>query len=233
MKPFLSATVFLLPFVSAAQQVAVAPAAAVLADTAIHHAMGGVDFLPGSLRLLDGRTIQGYMPIPMRYPGLSADLFYYLAHPQSKPRPKKLKMEITKVHSITAGTHYLETMLLPDDSGPELYDPEILAERFVNGPVELFLQADAQQIPVPIPVAGSILSAGIPYTNSHFFVRRNGFLMQVSRGSFKEEMSQYLQDYPALAAKVRGGERNYHYRNLISIITEFNAHIDNNPGTHQ
>jgi len=192
--------------------------------------MGGVDFLPGSLRMLDGRTIQGYVPIPMQYPGLGANLFYYLANPRSKPRPKKLKLEITKVHSITAGTHYLETMLLPDGADSELYDPEILAERFVNGPVEVFLQAEAQHIPVPIPVAGSIMSAGIPYTNSHFFVRRNGLLMQVDRGSFKDVMSQYLQDYPELAAKVREGEKNYHYRNLISIITEFNAHTGSTPG---
>ncbi|MBD2713704.1 hypothetical protein KBK19_01505 [Microvirga sp. STR05] len=230
MKQFLYATAFLLPFASTAQQPD--SSAAEASAKAVYRENNYVSFLPGTIRLLDGHLIQGYVPIPTMYPGIGTDFIYYRAHPKSKPKPKKQTVEISRVHSITAGAHYLETMLLPDGSD-ELYDQEILAERFVNGPVEVFLQAEAQSIPVPIPVAGSILGAAIPYTNSHFFVRRNGFLMQVYRGSFKEVMSQYLQDYPELAAKVRAGEKDYHYRNMISIITEFNAHIGSTSGTGQ
>ncbi|TGE20510.1 hypothetical protein E5K00_21185 [Hymenobacter aquaticus] len=217
MKQFLYAATFLLPLVSVAQ-----PAAP---DTVVRRSYSQAVMLPATIRLLGGGTVQGYVSIPTMYPGIGRNFSYYLTNPKSKPRPKRQKMEITRVHSITAGPHYLETMLLPDELDDELYDPEILAERFVNGPVEVFLQAEEQSVPVPIPVAGSILSAAIPYTNSLFFVRRKGLLMQVDRGTFREVMSQYLQDAPELAAKVRAGEKNYHYRNLISIITEFNAYV--------
>ncbi|WP_156109072.1 hypothetical protein [Hymenobacter sp. APR13] len=226
MKHFFYAAAFLFPCAGAAQQTTSSVAA--VSDTAVYHGTF-VSYLPGTIRLLDGQLIQGYVPIPTTYPGIGADFSYYPAHPQSKPKPKKQNMQVSRVHSITAGTHYLETMLLPD--GEELYDQEILAERFVNGPVEIFLQAEAQRIPVALPAGGAILGAAIPYTNSHFFVRRNGVLMQVYRGSFKEVMSQYLHDYPELAAKVRAGEKDYHYRNLISIVTEFNVYISRASGT--
>ncbi|UOQ54373.1 hypothetical protein [Hymenobacter cellulosivorans] len=226
MKHFFYAATFLLPFGAAAQQ-APPPASAptvTAADTAVYRYNRYISFMPGTLRLMDGSTVPAYVPVPTVYPGIDYTFIYYLGYPKSKPKPAKKEMQVAQLQSMTAGSHYFEPMRVPGEK-----KIKILAERFVNGPVEVFLQAEAQRVPVPIPVAGAILHTAVPYTNSHFFVRRNGLLMQVDRSSFKDVMSQYLQDYPALATKVRAGEKDYHYRNLIAIITEFNAHLSSTP----
>lgn len=82
---------------------------------------------------------------------------------------------------------------------------------------------------MPISVPGAILHTSIPYTNSHFFVRRNGQLQQVQRAAFDSQISQCLADYPELAAKVARGESGYHYRDLVSIMTGFNQHLATAP----
>ncbi|MCB2409269.1 hypothetical protein [Hymenobacter lucidus] len=230
MKQILYAAAFLLPFVTAAQQTTpAAPAATVtFADTAVYRANNYLSFMPGSMQLMDGRTVQGYLPIQTMYPGIDYTFIYYLAHPKSKPKPAKQTVQVAQVQSVTVAGHYLESMRVPGEQ-----KVKILAERFVNGPVEVFLQAEPQRIPLPIPIAGAMLHTAVPYTNSHFFVRRNGSLIKVERSSFKTQMSQYLQDYPELATKVSQGTKDYHYRNLLAIITEFNAHIGSTPGSGQ
>ncbi|MCB2378659.1 hypothetical protein LGH70_13745 [Hymenobacter sp. BT635] len=223
MKQFLYAAAFLVPFATAAQQVPSAASAAAsiaFSDTAVYRPNRFVYFMPGTMQLMDGRTVRGYLPVQTTYPGIDYTFIYYLAHPESKPKPAKQVVKVAQVQSMTAGKHYFEAMRVP---GQEKV--KILAERFVNGPVEVFLQAEAQRMPLPIPVAGAMLHSAVPYTNSHFFVRRNGILTKVERSSFSKEMSQYLKDYPELAAKVLKGEKNYHYRNTLAIITEYNAHL--------
>ena len=95
--------------------------------------------------------------------------------------------------------------------------------------MEVFLQAEQQRIPLPIPVPGAMLHTAIPYTNSHFFVRRNGHLQPVPRAGFGLQMSHYLADVPELAAKVARGDAGYRYHDLVNIVTECNQHLATAP----
>lgn len=189
-------------------------------DTASYRVNRFVMYSPGKLRLADGTEVSGYMPVTTVYPGIDFPFVYYLSHPDRKPKPKKQNVQIQDIVSMTAGAHYYEAMRVPTEK-----KVRILAERFVNGPVELFLQAEPESVPLPIPVAGAILNAAIPYKNSHFFVRRDGKLTEVNRSVFQMQISQYLSDYPELAVKVARGEKEYHYRNMVGIITEYNRHM--------
>ncbi|RYU77965.1 hypothetical protein [Hymenobacter persicinus] len=181
----------------------------------------------GTLRFADGRAIQAYLPIPTQYPGIDYPFNYYFRLPNRKPTPPRQTAKVEDVLSMTAGPYYFETMRLVGTK-----KPKILAERVADGAVELFLQAEQQRAPLPIPVPGAMLHTAIPYTNSHFFIRRRGgALAEVDRGMFNAQVSQLLMGYPELAQKVARQEKDYHYRNLVAIITEYNAHLAAGPGS--
>ncbi|WP_400192583.1 hypothetical protein [Hymenobacter sp. B81] len=156
------------------------------------------------------------------YPGIDFPFNYYSVCPNRKPLPPHQTARVDEVLNMTAGPYYFETMRLPGEK-----KAKILAERVVNGPAELFLQAEQQRIPlaVPVPGAGAMLHTAIPYTNSHFFLRVNGKLKEVRRDIFERQISTYLEACPELAQKIARGDKGYHYRNLISIVTEYNAYL--------
>ncbi|MCC3153598.1 hypothetical protein Q3A66_12750 [Hymenobacter sp. BT770] len=231
MKALLLAVLLPLPFGSHAQQApapsGTSPASVRLgtaADTTLHVIDKTLLFAWGTIKRMDGQEVQAYLPVFTQYPGMDFPFDYYFTPPEVKPTPPRQTIAVEQVHSMTAGPYYFETMRLEGQK-----KAKILAQRMAHGPVELFLQAEQQRAPLPIPVPGAILHTAIPYTNSHFFVRRNGRLQQVERASFGPQMSQYLADYPDLAAKVARGETNYHYRDLVSIITEYNQHTATSP----
>lgn len=201
-------------------------AATASADTTMCIVDRTVSFGWGTLQLMDGREIQAYLPVPTLYPGIDFPFKYYSARPDSKPLPPSQIARVEDVRSMTAGSHYFETMRFPTEK-----KAKILAERVVNGPVELFLQAEQQRAPLPIPLPGAVAHTAIPYTNSHFFVRRDGKLMQVERGRFNTQMSQFLIAYPALAEKVARAEKTYHYRDMVTIIMKYNRYVENLQGS--
>ncbi len=189
------------------------------ADTTLHVIDKSLLFAWGTLKRMDGPDVQAYLPVFTQYPGMDFPFNYYFTRPEAKPTPPRHEIRVEQVRSMTAGPYYFETMRLEGQK-----KAKILAQRMVNGPVELFLQAEQQRAPLPLPVPGGLLHAAIPYTNSHFFVRRNGRLQQVERSGFGAQMSQYLTEDPDLAAKVARGDTQYHYRDLVSIITEYNQY---------
>lgn len=205
----------------AQQTTAPAAAAAAPTDSGAYVANRFISFIPGQLELLDGRIITGYMPVTTMYPGLDFEFIYYLTHPDRKPKPEKQEVRMQDVKRMTAGSHYLEPMRLPGEK------VKIMAERFVNGPVEVFLQADQKSVPIIVPLPSPILMSGIPYTKSHFFVRRNGVLTQVDRGMFYMQMSQYLADYPELAKRIAHAEKGYHYKDLLRLVSSYNQFTAN------
>lgn len=112
---------------------------------------------------------------------------------------------------------YSETLSI---NGKSLH---LLAARLVAGPVELFNFAEAKSVPVPLPVPGGIIPiVGIPHTKNHWYLRRAGVVTEVKRGRFEEQVAEYLKDVPALADKVRRGEKAYHYQDMPKIVTEYN-----------
>jgi hypothetical protein len=217
MKSLLLAGLLPLSFGSPAQP-ASAPSST-SADTTLHVIDKTLLFAWGTLKRMEGPDIQAYFPVFTQYPGMDFPFNYYFTPPEAKPTPPRHEIRVEQVRSLTAGPYYFETMRLEGQK-----KAKILAQRVVNGPVELFLQAEQQRAPLPLPVPGGLLHAAIPYTNSHFFVRRNGRLQEVERTGFRAQMSQYLADAPALAARVARGDAQYHYRDLVSIIAEYNQH---------
>jgi hypothetical protein len=203
-------------------QTAARPGAA--ADTVLHVIDKTLLFGWGTLKLMDGKEVQAYLPVFTMYPGMDFPFDYYFTRPDVKPTPPRQTARVEDVRSMSAGPYYFETMRLEGQK-----KAKILAQRMANGPVELFLQAEQQRAPLPIPLPGGILHTAIPYTNSHFFVRRSGVLQKVERSAFGSQISQCLFDYSELAAKVARGETGYHYRDLVSIITEFNQHVATTP----
>ncbi|GAB2795742.1 hypothetical protein HNQ93_003050 [Hymenobacter luteus] len=231
MKQLLLLAILLTPFVAAAQvatPVAELRLATAVTDTAEYRVNRYVSFIPGTLQLVDGRAISGYMPVPMMYPGMDYPFIYYLTHPNATPTPPKQVVRVDEVQSMIAGSHYFEPMRLAGEK-----KVKILAERVVNGPVELFLQAEQQSVPLAIPLPGVMAYSSIPYKNSHFFVRREGRLIKVDRGRFYMQMSQYLSDYPGLAKMIAKSEKGYHYPDLIRIVTNYNRYKSNLTGSGQ
>jgi hypothetical protein len=56
-----------------------------------------------------------------------------------------------------------------------------------------------------------------------FLVEKNGQMIEVNRENFKELIKELVADYPEL--KMRVGTKGYGYRNIASIIREYNGEI--------
>ncbi|MBF9236933.1 hypothetical protein I2I05_05950 [Hymenobacter sp. BT683] len=126
-----------------------------------------------------------------------------------------LFISVDKVQAITCKTTglYLEHMVLKGKR------QHVLGARVEEGPVELFNYTQTKHIP-----AGSspIQTTYIVYPKRHWYLRRQGELVEVSRGGFVEQLSAFFQDDPvvvaALAAKTLG------YRDMRALVRMYNEH---------
>ncbi|MBC6700393.1 hypothetical protein [Hymenobacter sp. BT190] len=174
------------------------------------------DYAPGEVVTPDGKLVKAYFPISVN--GFEKTISYYYSHPEVRPFPKPHFISVDKIHSMTVRGQYSETLSM---NGKSLH---LLAARLVQGPVELFNFAEAKSVPLPIPIPGAALVpiVGIPYTKNHWYLRRNGELVEVKRGKFEEQISAYLSAQPTLATKVRAKEDGYRYQDMVRIISEYN-----------
>jgi hypothetical protein len=197
----------------AQQSPAVAPAdtARQLADTSNRSG-----YALGEVKTPEGRLVKAYFPKSVN--GFARSISFYYEHPEVRPVPKVHTISVDKIRSMMVHEQYSETLVI---GGKSLH---ILAARLVDGPVELFNFAEARAVPLPIPIPGAALIPvlSIPYTNNRWFLRRGGELVEVKRGHFMEQLSQYLSTQPTLADRVRNNTEGYRYQDMVRIIGEYN-----------
>lgn len=164
----------------------------------------------------EGRLVKAYFPKSVN--GFEKTISFYYANPEARPAPKPHYISVDKVRSMTVREQYSETLAM---NGKSLH---LLAARLINGPVELFNFAEAKAVPLPIPIPGASLIPvlSIPYTSNHWYLRRSGELVEVKRGKFEEQLSEYLSAQPTLATKVRAKDEGYQYQDMVRIISEYN-----------
>lgn len=218
MKSLLPGVLLLLATASYAQQ---SPAISTPADTTrAAETSSKSEYAPGEVVTPDGKLVKAYFPISVN--GFEKTISYYYSHPEVRPFPKPHFISVDKIRSMLVRGQYSETLAL---NGKSLH---LLAARLVDGPVELFNFAEAKSVPLPIPIPGAVLVpiVGIPYTKNHWYLRRGGELLEVKRGKFEEQISQYLSTQPELAAKVRSKADGYQYQDMVRIISEYNQQAD-------
>jgi hypothetical protein len=215
MKPAYYATLLLaLPCVSAFGQ---APLPAT--DTA-GYVKGGYHkftdtFRLGELTKADGTKITAYLPSTRM--GYERILDYFETPPGQKPHAERHTLPMKQVRAMSVHGLYYEN--LGDHGKPA----KVMALRVLAGPTDVFTYAQPKMLPVPMPGVGALLVNA--YTNNHWYLRRNGEITELRRGKFAEQLSAYIADYPELARLVAGGETNYGYRNTLTIMNEYNAHL--------
>jgi hypothetical protein len=195
----------------AAPAYAQAPDTVRLADTS-----GKSAHAPGTVVTPEGRVVKGYFPGSIN--GFEKTISFYLTHPEVRPFPQPKYISVDKIRSMTVRGFYFETL---QKNGKSLH---VLACRLVDGPVQLFNYAEEKGIPIPLPVVGFglIPLASIPYTNNHWYLKRNGELTVIDRNRFVFEASSYFADYPALAQKIKAKDKDYQYQDMVRIVTEYN-----------
>ena len=98
----------------------------------------------------------------------------------------------------------------------------MLAPRLLAGPVELFTYAEPRSVPVPLPRA-AVLMAGVAYTNTRWYQRRNGQVTTVRRGQFAQQLSAYFADCPAQT--VAREDEHHRFRDLPPLVDEYNRYV--------
>ncbi|MCC3155882.1 hypothetical protein LJ737_01445 [Hymenobacter sp. 15J16-1T3B] len=169
----------------------------------------------------DGRRVRAYLPTDAF--GFEALVPYLPSNPEVRPFPKAKVVKVELLRSMTVRERYYETMRLPGDA-----HPRIMAWRVVNdGPVELFVYSDSAVPMVPLLGFGvGLLTAALStIPNSHWYLRRDGQLLAVERGKFREQMSQYVQDCVALQAQIRTGAKDFGYGDMPRIISLYNDYL--------
>lgn len=165
------------------------------------------------------------MYLPHAVNGFEKFIDFCETHPEVRPYPKTKHISVDKIHCMTVRGQYFET--LHSDEGKSL---RILAPRLVEGPVELFNFSEGKSVPPVLPIAAiasmgaasTVILLGINYTSNHWYLRRNGKLIEVKRSKFTEQVAAYLQDAPDLAQKVEARAQGYRYQDMPQIITEYN-----------
>lgn len=160
----------------------------------------------------DGKAHTAY--IPLSTVGFSPLLPFY-RHEEEVGRflHDPLNISVDKVQSIKVNELYLEHMVV---KGKRLH---VLATRVAEGAVELFNYTQIKQIPLGGPQSGRI--DYIVYPKRHWYLRRQGELVEVSRHDFIPQLTQYFQDEPAIVAALAG--KQVAYRDLLGLVMQYNA----------
>ena len=120
--------------------------------------------------------------------------------------------KVQAIHSKANGL-YIEHIVLKGKR------QHVLGARGVEGPVELFNYTQTKYIP-----AGSTptQTTYIVYPKRHWYLRRQGELVEVLRGSFVEQMSAYFQNDPAVVAALAA--KDLGYRDMRTLVRLYNEH---------
>lgn len=164
--------------------------------------------------LASGRKVEGYFSLITT--GLEKQIYYCETNPEEKPRPTTKLVKIDNIQSLTQRGIYAESLR---QEGKNL---RILAPRVVDGQVELFVYAEPQRIPVPVPLPGAVGIIGINYTNNHWYLRRNGILTIVTHSDFRELMSSYTTDCLALKSQIDNNADGFRYKDMPNIVRLYN-----------
>ena len=141
-----------------------------------------------------------------------------------------LYISVDKVKWMKVAGLYQEHMVLKGK--PQ----RIIATRLVEGPVELFNHTQVEQVVVPIPgvglaaaaVAGAVVAGAMLATNAggiverHWYLRRGGELVKVSRTSFLEQLTAYFQDDAEVVAALQRGQ--VRYPDMVVVVESYNRH---------
>jgi hypothetical protein len=126
-----------------------------------------------------------------------------------------LSIKVKELQSISyAGLRYQSVK-------PQGSDQEYMAREALTGRVSLYVYTEFKSVPLPIPLAGAVLAASIPYDNSLLFLRRGDQTVKVNRGAYSEMMMKYFADHPAIVEKIRN--RTYKYRDTEALVREYNS----------
>lgn len=175
-------------------------------------------FYLGHFTTTDSTRVRAYLPAT-RY-GYERAIDYFETPPGVKPHPKRYSLNIIQVHTMRVRGRYYENLFVEDES------LDVLALRLLAGPVELFTYVEPRSVPVPMPLPGAaVLVAGVAYTNTHWYLRRNGQVTTVRRGQFAQQLSAYFADCPALAQAVAREDEHHRFRDLPPLVDEYNRYV--------
>ena len=194
-------------------------------DTTSHTVNGdgvGVQYRMGTISLVDGTSITGYVPSSRN--GYGGGSLYYFMPPLSIDAQLRHRhtVKITKIKQMDVHGRLYKTM---QHEGKNI---DVLALHLFDGPISLAMYTEPRAIPIPLPIpVGSAIMA--PLLNikisdkDHWYLTRNGVCTEIPRAHFAEQMSAYVADNADLAGKIARQEPNYLHANTPAIIAEYNG----------
>jgi hypothetical protein len=168
-----------------------------------------------SVLAVTGKTYQLYVPIN-RY-GFSHEVPVFQQETNLRRFDAQPQlMAVDKIQSVQTSETYLEHMVL---NGRRQH---VLALRTVNGPVELFSYVETKRFHMTAHDIGLKQNIGyIPNPDKqHWYLRRQGQLIEVQPGTFAQQLAAYFQDDPATVASLTSGAATY--RLLEPLVAAYN-----------
>ncbi|RZK62598.1 MAG: hypothetical protein EOO59_02105 [Hymenobacter sp.] len=158
--------------------------------------------------------------VPAGQPGFVRMLPFYRHKEEVRAFGQPWSISVDKVQKMRVyGVHY-EHMVVQGKH------KHLLAARVANGPVELFNYTETTQVlpasVVGAVVAGAILAgtAGEGIAERRWFLRRGGELVQVRRGDFAAQLSEYFKDDSATVAAVT--QQQLRYPDMLALVQAYN-----------
>ncbi len=158
--------------------------------------------------------------VPAGQPGFVRMLPFYRHEEDIRRAGQPWTISVDKVQKMRLyGVHY-EHMVVQGKR------KHLLAARVASGPVELFNYTEVTQVMptslVGAVVAGAILAStgGEGIAERRWYLRRGGELVQVQRGNFAAQMSEYFKDDPETVAAVT--QQQVHYPDMLALVQAYN-----------
>ncbi|TPG72401.1 hypothetical protein [Hymenobacter nivis] len=177
----------------------------------------------------DGKPHYVYVrPNPNGYAGMLA--FHRTAEATRRGAAEPLSISVDKVKWMKVAGLYQEHMVLKGK--PQ----RIIATRLIDGPVELFNHTQVDPMVVPVPgaglvtavVAGAVAGGAMAAAGAggikerHWYLRRNGELLKVSRVHFVEQLTDYFQDDAEVVAALQ--REQVRYPDMVAVVEAYNRH---------
>ena len=183
-----------------------------------------ITFVPVVFTMVSGKQVRGYVT---GYDLFTHDkVLCYELPPNELPPPPIKEMAVERIRTMQVEGHTLDAL---SKNGKPL---GMLAENMTPAAgaktYGYFITKADMYIPIPLPGGGGRLIPVGSHDKYSWFVRpAGGELQEVPRSdkAFARLMAAAFADYPALAARVQQQAPDAGYKNMPTLVREYNAHF--------
>ncbi|MCC3154064.1 hypothetical protein Q3A66_14150 [Hymenobacter sp. BT770] len=182
-----------------------------------------ITYAPALFTLLSGKQVRGYVTSYALF--MHEQVECYETPPDQLPHPPIKALAIERIKTMVVEGHTLDA--LTKNGKPLGMLAENMTPAAGTKTYGYFITKADLYIPIPLPVGVAVIPVGSHDKYFWYVQPTGGTIQEVPRSgkAFAALMATAFADYPELAARVRQQAPGAEYKNMPTLVQEYNAHF--------